>query len=128
MTKVRILFNMIMLVSRNGARKFKINCSSKDLLYLSLLRSVNVIEFTKVPLTKNKYIIIILYSNGRPIINSIVSINQGNKGNIGTKSWVKESNSRRSLYIAYTSSGIKLVDTYVKSKLPSRLLFKVELN
>jgi len=128
MTKVRIMFNMIMLVSRNGVRKFKINCSSKDLLYLSLLRSVNVIEFTKVPLTKNKYTILILYSNGRPVINSIVSINQGNKGDIRTKYWVRESNSRRSLYIAQTPFGIKLIDSYVKSKVPTRLLFKVELN
>lgn len=128
MRRIRLLYNTILLVSRRGKRKVVLSCTKKDLIYLSLLKSANILEYSKVPLTLNKYNIVISYCNGRPVLYSIASIDLAQKGSISLKNWTKESNSRRALYLAYTPNGLKLIDSLVYCTKPTRLLFKIEFN
>ena len=93
-----------------------------------MLKSINIIEYSKIPMTTNRYSIIITYCNGKPVLNNIVSTNLKREGSITSSNWQKEINSKRALYIAYTTSGIKLVDSFNTRLTPLRLLFRVELN
>lgn len=114
-------------MSRRGKRKITLSCTKKDLIYLSLLKSVNIVEYSKVPFTLNKYDIVISYCNGRPVLYNIISIDLAQKGAISSDNWVKEANSRKSLYLAYTPNGLRLVDNSLHLT-PTRLLFKLEFN
>jgi hypothetical protein len=128
MRKIRLLYSIILLTSRRGKRKITLNCTKKDLIYLSLLKSTNILEYSKVPFTLNKYDIIISYCNGKPVLNNITSIDLAQKGPVSLKNWTKETNSRKALYLAYTATGVKLVDNSTSLNNPTRLLFKIEFN
>lgn len=85
MNKVHFLLNKIIYASKRGLKSITLNCTGKQLQYLGILSSLNVLEFYKNKPNSDNYTILISYYYGRPILNSINLVNFMGRGNIGDR-------------------------------------------
>lgn len=128
MKEVNIILAKIVYASNRKLRKIEIKCNPKKLPYLEALSSINAIEFYKDKYRKDTYIVIISYYFGKPILNNIVRVGKRNTGGVTLSKWSRIQNSRKSIFIANTKFGIKIVDLAMGKDSPLNLIFKVELN
>jgi hypothetical protein len=128
MNKVHFLLNNIIYASKRGLKSITLKCAGKQIQYLNVLSSLNVLEFYKDRSSPGNYVILISYYYGKPVLNSITLVDLVKKGNVGRKKWERLTNSRKSLYIANTNEGLQLVDSNIIGLRPYKLIYKVELN
>lgn len=128
MREVNIIFNKILYASNRRLRKIELKCNPKGLLYLEALSSINVIEFYKDAHREHTYVVIISYYFGKPVLNNISRVGKRNTGGVSLRNWSRIQNSRKSIFIATTNSGIKVLDLVTNKDQPLSLLYKIELN
>lgn len=103
-------------------------CNPNKVIYLKALASLNVIEFFKDRYRKDTYIVIISYYFGKPLLSNIVRVGKRNTGGVTLSNWSRLQNSRKSIFIANTKLGIRVVDLATCEDTPLSLIFKIELN
>lgn len=128
MNKVHFLLNKITYASKRGLKSITLKCAGKQIHYLTVLSSLNILEFHKDRSNPGDYIILISYYYGKPVLNSITLVDLAKKGNVGRRKWERLTNSRKSLYIANTNEGLRLVDSNITGLRPYKLIYKIELN
>jgi len=105
-----------------------VRCNPNKVIYLKALASLNVIEFFKDRYRKDTYIVIISYYFGKPLLSNIVRVGKRNTGGVTLSNWSRLQNSRKSIFIANTKLGIRVVDLATCEDTPLSLIFKIELN
>lgn len=128
MKEVNTILNKIIYASNRKLKKIEVRCNPSKVDYLRALSSINAIEFYKDKFRKDTYVIIISYYFGKPVLNNIVRVGKKNTGGVTLSNWNRLQNSRKSIFIANTNFGIKVVDLATCRDAPLGLIFKIELN
>lgn len=85
MNKVHFLLNKITYASKRGLKSITLKCAGKQIHYLTVLSSLNILEFHKDRSNPGDYIILISYYYGKPVLNSITLVDLAKKGNVGRR-------------------------------------------
>lgn len=128
MKNVNNVLNQIIISATKRKKNTTVECTKKTLSYLDALTTLNVIEYIKVPYSKNLYIVNIKYYNNKPVIKSIKYIEKVHKGSILKNHWVQEVNSRKNIYIAKTPKGLKLINGFSRPIKPINLVYQLSIN
>jgi hypothetical protein len=128
MKGVNNMFNGIILTGIRKKKNIKIRCTKRMLDYLNLLVTLNLVEYVKDPVQPNVYTIYISYYNSKSILKKIKYIGNLRKGSISNKKWLRELSSRKALYIAETTAGLRVLDGSLDYLTPLRLVYKISIN
>jgi len=82
MKEVRFIYSSIMLASKRGKRVILINCSSKNLMYLNLFVTLNIIAYYTINSTCFTHRVIIKHHGGLPVLKSVLFIGDDFNGNV----------------------------------------------